>query len=72
MDPMIHLTLPLHMGALHPFEQALVALVAFGPFVVLFAVVYVVRRRDLAEEAGEQTGRSGDVLASADDPRDPR
>jgi hypothetical protein len=45
---------PLHMGALHPVEQALVLLVAFGPFVVLFAVVYVVRRRDLAEE---ETGR---------------
>ncbi len=72
MDPMIHLTLPLHIGALHPYEQALVALVAFGPFVVLFAVVYVVRRRDLAEEAGERAGRSGDVPASADDPRDSR
>ena len=42
--------LPLHMGALHPYEQLLVALVAFGPFVVLFAVVYVVRRRDIAAE----------------------
>ena len=42
--------LPLHLGALHPFEQLLVALVAFGPFVVLFVVVYVVRRRDVAEE----------------------
>lgn len=62
----------LHLGSLHPVERLLVLLVAFGPFLVLFAVVYVVRRRDLAEEAGEQTGRSGDVLASADDPRDPR
>jgi len=44
--------LPLHMGALHPYEQLLVALVAFGPFVVLIAVVYVVRRRDIAEEEG--------------------
>ena len=42
--------LPLHMGSLHPYEQLLVALVAFGPFVVLFVVVYVVRRRDVAEE----------------------
>ena len=41
--------LPLHMGALHPYEQLLVALVAFGPFVVLIAVV---RRRDIAEEEG--------------------
>ena len=42
--------LPLHLGGLHPFEQALVFGVAFGPFVVLGVVVYVVRKRDLAEE----------------------
>jgi hypothetical protein len=41
---------PLHMGALHPFEQLLVFLLAFGPFVVLAIVVYVVRKRDLADE----------------------
>jgi hypothetical protein len=40
----------LHMGPLHPVEQLLVVLIAFGPFVVLAVVVYVVRRRDLAEE----------------------
>jgi hypothetical protein len=34
------------MGSLHAYEKALVALVAFGPFVVLFVLVYVVRRRD--------------------------
>jgi hypothetical protein len=48
---------PLHLGALHPVEQLLVALVALGPFVVLFVVVYVVRRRDLAEE--ERDGSQG-------------
>ena len=49
---------PLHMGALHPYETLLVALIAVGPFVVLFVVVYVVRRRDLAEEdAAEQAPR---------------
>jgi hypothetical protein len=37
-------TVPMHMGALHPVEQALVLLVAFGPFVVL-AVVVAIRRR---------------------------
>jgi len=40
----------LHMGALHPVEQLLVILIAFGPFVVLAVVVYVVRRRDVAAE----------------------
>ena len=44
---------PAHMGDLHAYEQALVWLLAFGPFVVLFVVVYVVRRRDLAEDESE-------------------
>jgi len=57
MEVMTYLSpLPLHLGALHPVEQLLVGLVAFGPFVVLFVVVYVVRRRDIAEdEAGNET-----------------
>ena len=42
-----------HMGDLHAYEQLLVWLLAFGPFVVLFVVVYVVRRRDLAEDEVE-------------------
>jgi hypothetical protein len=44
----------LHLGPLHPFAQAIVLLVAFGPFVVLVAVVWWVRRRDIAEEAVEE------------------
>lgn len=34
-----------HMGALHPIEQALTLVLAFGPFVVL-GVVIVLRRRN--------------------------
>jgi hypothetical protein len=49
MNPAFLLS-PMHLGALHPVEQLLVALIAFGPFVVLFVVVYVVRRRDVAAE----------------------
>ncbi|WP_277986080.1 hypothetical protein [Nocardioides zhouii] len=41
--------MPLHMGALHPYEQALVLLLAFGPFVVLGVVVWLRRRADAAE-----------------------
>jgi hypothetical protein len=37
---------PLHMGALHPFELVLTLLLAFGPFVVLWAVIVVRRRED--------------------------
>jgi hypothetical protein len=35
-----------HMGGLHPFEQVLVLVLAFGPFVVLGIVVARQRRRD--------------------------
>ena len=45
---------PLHMGALHPVEQLVVLAVAFGPFLVLFVVVYVARRRAIEEEGREQ------------------
>jgi len=37
---------PLHLGDLHAYETALLALLAFGPFVVLAVVVVVMRRRD--------------------------
>jgi hypothetical protein len=36
----------LHLGALHPFEFVLTLLLAFGPFVVLGAVILVRRRQD--------------------------
>jgi hypothetical protein len=36
----------LHLGALHPYEQALVLLLAFGPFVVLGIVVWLRRRAE--------------------------
>jgi hypothetical protein len=45
--------LPLHLGALHPVEQALVYLLAFGPFVVLALVVVARRRQDRREEPRE-------------------
>ena len=35
-----------HMGALHPVEQALVLVLAFGPFVVLGLVVWARHRED--------------------------
>lgn len=44
---------PLHLGALHPLEQALVLLVAFGPLVVAVGVVVVMRRRAVADEESD-------------------
>lgn len=60
---------PLHLGALHPVEQALTFLLAFGPFVVLGIVVVLRRRADDAEE-GQDPGDPGDPdhLAGAADP----
>ena len=42
---------PLHMGALHPVEQALVLVLAFGPFVLLGLVVWLRRRAERREES---------------------
>ncbi|WP_395656916.1 hypothetical protein [Nocardioides sp.] len=40
----------LHLGALHPAEKALTLVLAFGPFLVLAAVVWVRRRQDARAE----------------------
>ena len=42
--------LPLHFGHLPLWQQLLVVLIAFGPFLILGAVVLVVRRQDLAAQ----------------------
>lgn len=49
--------LPLHMGALHPVEQLLVLLLAFGPFAVLGVVVAVRRRQDARAGLRDQRDR---------------
>ncbi len=51
---------PLHLGSLHPYEQVLTLLLAFGPFVLLGVVIVLRRRQDragAAEEHPERTGR---------------
>lgn len=56
--------IPWHLGPLHPVEQALTLLLAFGPFVLLAVVVVVRRRQDARDDredardepAGEGTG----------------
>jgi hypothetical protein len=47
---------PMHLGSLHAYETALLALLAFGPFVVLAVVVVVMRRRDEDEPDGAEDG----------------
>lgn len=56
--------IPLHLGALHPVEQALTLALAFGPFVVLGIVVWVRRRQDAAE--GPETPAPGGSGQSTD------
>lgn len=51
--------LPLHLGALHPVEQALTLLLAFGPFLLLGVVIAVRRRQDAAADASDRG--AGDV-----------
>lgn len=41
---------PLHMGALHPVEQALTLVLAFGPFVLLAGVLWWRQRQDAGKE----------------------
>jgi hypothetical protein len=52
---------PMHLGSLHAYETALLALLAFGPFVVLAVVVVVMRRRD---ESGSEDGSGPPPRAS--------
>ncbi|WP_235736749.1 hypothetical protein [Nocardioides alcanivorans] len=58
--------LPLHMGALHAYEQWLVVAIAFGPFLLLGVVIAIRRRQDLAEEEREQM--SEEAVAGRVDP----
>jgi len=46
------LLLAMHMGALHPYETVLTLLLAFGPFVVLAAVIAVRRRHEDDDPGG--------------------
>ena len=49
--------LPLHLGALHPYELVLMLVIGFGPFVVLGVVVSVLRRREIAREESRDLAR---------------
>lgn len=39
-----------HLGSLHGYEQALVLVLAFGPFVLLAIVILLRRRQDAGED----------------------
>jgi hypothetical protein len=47
--------IPWHLGAMHPFEQVLTLVLAFGPFLVLGIVIAIRRRMDRLEEERERS-----------------
>ncbi len=60
---------PLHLGPLHPAEEALTYGLAFGPFVLLAVVIVVRRRLDAREEETDRsTVDAGDGGDDGDDP----
>lgn len=58
------LPVPRHLGSVHPYETALFALLAFGPFVVLGLLVMVIRGRNSATEDEQRSGSSPQPEAS--------
>ena len=52
---------PWHLGTLHPVEQVLTIVLAFGPFLLLGAVIVFQRRRDAREEAEEAAAPESDA-----------
>ena len=56
-----------HLGELHAYEQWLVLLIAFGPFVVLGAVVVVMRRRDVAAELDQEADKGQEGPSASQD-----
>jgi hypothetical protein len=43
---LVSLLVGLHLGTLHPYEKVLTLVLAFGPFIVLGAVIAVRRRHE--------------------------
>jgi hypothetical protein len=39
-----------HLGKLHPYEHALVLLLAFGPVLLLAVTIWIARKRDRDED----------------------
>ncbi len=56
-DPVVLHLVPLHLGALHPVEQLLTLLLAFGPFVLLAITIRVSRRRNARDDDPDAPGR---------------
>jgi uncharacterized iron-regulated membrane protein len=47
--------IPLHLGALHAWEQALTLALAFGPFLLLGGVIWWRQRHESPEESDDRS-----------------
>jgi len=50
LPELVSMLVALHLGTLHPYEKVLTLMLAFGPFLVLGAVIVVRRRHDAEAE----------------------
>ena len=46
LPELVSMLVALHLGTLHPYEKVLTLVLAFGPFLVLGAVIVLRRRHD--------------------------
>ncbi len=61
----------LHLGPLHPVEQLLTLLLAFGPFVLLALTIWFTRRRNADEAPGDDSGQKPGRESGGGTARDP-
>ncbi|MDN5743885.1 MAG: hypothetical protein L0H31_02055 [Nocardioidaceae bacterium] len=55
-----------HLGSLHPYEQALTMVLAFGPFVVLGIVIFFRRRAEDGEGVDQEADHTTGDQSAAD------
>jgi hypothetical protein len=51
--------IPQHLGTLHPVEQVLTIVLAFGPFLLLGGVIVYQRRKDARADAADDPDGAG-------------
>jgi hypothetical protein len=50
ITPFLAQVVPEHLGKMHPYEHALVLVLAFGPILLLAATIVVARRREQQDD----------------------
>lgn len=60
--------IPLHLGALHPYERVLVLVFAIGPFVILGIAIWIRARQDRAAALAEEPAEVVEPVETPDGP----